>query len=66
MDKIVDILLFAFSILFSIIGTLIIILLNSIKTELKDIKKELSVQRDAINEHNTRLSILETEHKLNH
>lgn len=61
-----SIILFVATIIFSVLGYLSVRLLNNINDTMKEIKVELKLQSDKIENQNVRLSILETEHKINH
>ena len=54
-----SVILTAFSVLFAIIGFLIVDKLKSIEKSLSDHMKELCAHRDVISDHATRITVLE-------
>lgn len=54
------------TILFGIIGFLVVRLLNNIDNSIKELKSDLKEKDIKINGHDIRLTKLETEHDLNH
>lgn len=54
------------TVLFGIIGFLVVRLLNNIDGSIKELKSDMKAKEVKISEHDIRLTKLETEHDLNH
>lgn len=60
------IILTAFSLLFAVIGFLIVDKLSTIDRSLAKLSDKLDDQSDVINDHAQRLATIEAQHKMNH
>jgi hypothetical protein len=61
-----SIILLAFSVLFAIIGFLIVDKLGTIDKSLSKLSQKLEDQSEVLSTHDTRITVLETEHKFQH